>query len=412
MKANIVDLLQRPAELERLYREDGAAFKKEFELLSPRFRNEPIVQFWHERLNYSSDDSQWGTSKELIGLVLIALFAGFLAQIPLLFNVDKAFFYPRNLGFLVFPILTGYFLWKNNLAIRRVLWLLAAILAGLLFVNFLPLGEYQTLILTCIHVPILLYFGLAYAHAGGNLKNFEKRIDFLRFNGELIVMFALILLSGFLFTALSAALLSLVQLNLEPYAAHYVACGLAAAPIVSTYLIEKNPELVNRVSPAIARIFSPLVLVTLVVFLLNVLVEGKDPFNDRDFLLVLNILLIAVLAIIFFSVSAVSSGKINKFLLGVLFLIALLATIVNLIALAAIAFRISEWGLTPNRAAVIGANILILSHVIWIDIQLYQSLKSSEKLHLVNKAIVVFLPLYFFWAAFVAFLFPLIFNFK
>jgi hypothetical protein len=46
-----------------------------------------------------------------------------------------------------------------------------------------------------------------------------------------------------------------------------VVVGLAAVPLVATFLTQTNPQLVSKVSPVIARIFSPIVLVMLVIYL-------------------------------------------------------------------------------------------------------------------------------------------------
>jgi hypothetical protein len=77
--------------------------------------------------------------------------------------------------------------------------------------------------------------------------------------------------------------------------------GLAAIPMLSTYLIQNNPELVNKISPTIAKIFTPVVFVTLLVFLIALMNRGNSIYNDRNFLLVFNIVLIGVMAIILFS---------------------------------------------------------------------------------------------------------------
>jgi uncharacterized membrane protein YhdT len=71
--------------------------------------------------------------------------------------------------------------------------------------------------------------------------------------------------------------------------------ALAAMPILSTYLIQNNPELVNKVSPTIAKIFTPIVFITLLVFLITLMYTQKDIYNDRNFLLVFNIVLIGVM---------------------------------------------------------------------------------------------------------------------
>src|SRR5690606_41200120 len=93
----------------------------------------------------------------------------------------------------------------------------------------------------------------------------------------------------------------------------------------------------------------------LVAYLVAIIYSGKDPYTDREFLLFFNLLLIGVMAIIFYSV-AESSGIKAKLQVWVLFLLSLLTIAVDGIALSAILFRITEWGITPNRAAVLGSN--------------------------------------------------------
>ncbi|WP_439882026.1 hypothetical protein ACSX1A_02465 [Pontibacter sp. MBLB2868] len=54
--------------------------------------------------------------------------------------------------------------------------------------------------------------------------------------------------------------------------------------------LDDHPDLVNKVSPVIARIFSPLVLVMLVIYLFAILYSGKNPYSDREFLIIFNLL--------------------------------------------------------------------------------------------------------------------------
>ncbi|MEJ7677875.1 MAG: hypothetical protein WKG06_08415 [Segetibacter sp.] len=186
----------------------------------------------------------------------------------------------------------------------------------------------------------------------------------------------------------------------------------AAAPIVGTYLTETNPQIVNKVSPVIAKIFSPLVLITLIAFLVAIVISGKDLYNDREFLLIFNALLIGVMAIIFFSVAGTSRTTKNYAETFILFLLSILTVIVNGIALSAILFRISEWGITPNRIAVLGGNILMLTNLIVVTIRLLKALRSKNDKTEVGAAIALFLPVYAIWAFLVTFFLPLIFNFK
>ena len=81
-------------------------------------------------------------------------------------------------------------------------------------------------------------------------------------------MTAVIAIAGAILTGVTIGLFSLIDLNIEKfYFENVVIFAAAASPIVGTYLTETNPQIVNKISPVIAKIFSPLVLITLIAFL-------------------------------------------------------------------------------------------------------------------------------------------------
>jgi hypothetical protein len=154
------------------------------------------------------------------------------------------------------------------------------------------------------------------------------------------------------------------------------------------------------------------VLLTLIAYLAAIIISGKDLYNDREFLLTFNALLVGVMAIILFSVAGTSKPAKNYAETFVLFLLSILTVVVNGIALSAIVFRISEWGITPNRIAVLGGNVLMLANLILVTIKLFNALRKRNDKTEVGAAIAWFLPVYAIWAVFVTFFFPLIFAFK
>ena len=215
------------------------------------------------------------------------------------------------------------------------------------------------MLLSCIHLPLFLWCILGFAFVGGSLSNYEKRLGFLRYNGNLAVMTTVILIAGGILTGATIGLFELIDLNIKKfYFENVVIFAAAALPIVGTYLTETNPQIVNKVSPVIAKIFSPLVLITLIAYLVSHYYFRKDLYNDREFLLTFNALLVGVMAIILFSVAGTSRPAKNYVETFILFLLSVLTVIVNGIALSAILFRISEWGLTPNRVAVLGGKYI------------------------------------------------------
>lgn len=414
MKEEILEHLNNPAQLEKLYRSGKLPFKRAFGNLYPELKGNAVADCWHERLNFESDELDWGSGRELVLVIVASLLAGVIAKIPDMFQISEDFFYPRNIGFVFMPMLTAYFAWKNKLPLMRTAVIFGIMLVSLLYINLLPAtNSSDTLILACIHLPLLLWALLGSAFVGQNLSEYTKRLGYLRYNGDLVVMTTLILIAGGIMTGLTIGLFSLIGFQIEIFYFKYVVVfGLAAAPIVGTYLTQTNPQLVSKVSPVIAKIFSPLVLVTLVIYLGAILYSGKDPYTDRDFLIIFNLLLIGVMAIIFFSVAESSKALGNISAAWVLFLLSGVTIVVNGIALSAILFRITEWGITPNRLAVLGGNVLILANLLFVAFMLFRTVTKKADITEVGKAIAVFLPVYAAWSMIVFFLFPLLFNFR
>ncbi|MBD0331872.1 MAG: hypothetical protein ICV66_04395 [Chitinophagaceae bacterium] len=414
MKEEIINNLDNPAQLERLYRNNKGAFRRQFNLIYPDIKQNTTAQIWNERLNFEVEDISWGTSKELTFVIVASLIAALIAKLPEILSIKEEYFYPRNIGFIVFPLLTAYFAWKQKLQTKKLVIISLAILASVIYINLLPNNDKSdTLNLACIHMPLFLWAVLGFTFAEDNLKGYQRRLDFLRYNGDLVVMTTLILIAGGLLTAVTLGLFELIDLRIQKFYFEYIViCGAAASPIVGTYLVQTNPGLVNKVSPVIAKVFTPLVLATLIVYLIAVIYTGKDPYNDREFLLIFNLLLIGVMALILFSITATSKNSDSKIGSVMLLALSIVTIIVNGIALSAILFRISEWGITPNRLAVLGGNILILANLLLVTYRLFRTLKNSNEIEKVENSIASYLAVYILWIAFVTFFFPLIFGFK
>ena len=414
MKDEILLNLNNPGQLERLYRTDKQSFKRAFKALYPELKDNTLVGFWHERLNFTSDEISWGARKDLVFVIIASLLAGVIAKLPAIFSINEDFFYPRNVGFIVFPMLTAYFAWKNKLATNKIAFVVGLTLAGLVFINSLPNAtNSDTLMLSCIHLLLFLWSILGFAFVGDIRNNFDKRLSFLKFNGDLVVMTTLIVIAGGILSGITIGLFSLIGFNIEEfYFKNVVIFGLPAAPILGTYLTQTNPQLVGKVSPVIAKIFSPLVLVMLLIYLGAMVYSGRDPYKDREFLSIFNALLIGVMALIFFSVAETAKTAKTQLEIWILFLLSVVTIIVNGIALSAILFRISEFGFSPNRVAVLGGDILILLNLILVTAQLFKVISKKATIDGVGKQIAFFLPIYFVWAAIVTFVFPFIFGYK
>jgi hypothetical protein len=251
---------------------------------------------------------------------------------------------------------------------------------------------------------------VGYVFAGNDSA---KRMEFLRYHGDLVLMTEVIGLAGGLFTGLTLNLFKLIDIDIEDYYFRYLVLSiLPSVPLLATFLVRQNASLVSKISPVIARIFTPIVTITLVLFLGAVIFTGKDPYNDREFLLVFNGILIGVMALILFSLgeaTKVNASRVHQYFL---FALALVAIIDNGIALSAIGYRLVEFGVTPNRLVVLGSNALIMVHLMLATKNLWGFLKGQNTIEQVEGSLTAYLPIYAIWAAIVSFVFPLIFQFS
>ena len=414
MKTEILNNLDNPRQLEKLYREDASNFKKEFNQIYPGQQDKASLAFWNERLNYEAAKPSWGSTTELVIVIVFALLAGLIASIPNITGIDNEKFLFRNISFIVFPLLSAYFIWKQKLAFKQYLFPLLAFIIAAIYINLLPTNkESSSIMLAFIHLPIFLWTIFGYSFLGENIKSSQSRIGFLRYNGDLVVISGILLLSTVLFSAITVNLFDLIGINIEIfYFQNIMIWGIAAIPIVATYLIQTNVQLINKVSPIIAKIFTPLVFINLFIYLSAMVYTKKYPYQDRNVLLLFNVLLMGVMALILFSIAEAGKATKNKFSLIVLFGLSALTLIVNAIALSAIVYRINEFGFSANRIAVLGGNLLIFINLVLVSYKLFLTSFKNGTIEEIEESIAGYLPVYAIWTGLITFLVPLLFQFK
>lgn len=418
IKERIKEHINNPEELEQLFRNDRNAFESGFEEVYSEIEKSELSKFWKIRLDYNKlpDKIKKSNLSDILKLVSVCLITGFLIKIPDFFSVGLAeIFYMKNAGIIVFSGLTLYTVWANKIfELKRLLPVLVAFLILTLYVNLLPsVTDSDSINLVYIHLPLLMWsiFGLVYIDF--NLTDKLKRIEFLRYNGDLAILMAIMVIAGGILTGITIGLFETIGIKIENfYMKNVVIIGAVSVPIVATYITKNYTVLTNKIAPVIANIFSPLVLLTAVIFLVALAISGKDPYSDRNFLLMFNLMLLGVMAVIVFSISETSAGKKQKFNELVLFVLSITTVIIDLIALSAIFYRLGAFGITPNRLAVLGSNILILGNLVLIIIVLYKVNFRKALIGEVELTIAKYLPVYLIWIIFVVIGFPLIFGMK
>lgn len=319
--------------------------------------------------------------------------------------------YARNLGLFVLPWLAAYFLWKRGAPRAVALRLLAAFAVAAIIANVYPFDpSADTEVLTILHLPIALWLLVGVAYVGGRWGDHGARMDFVRFSGELAVYYALIAIGGGVLTGVSAGMFQAIGVDPGPLLGGWVVpSGAVGAVIVGSWLVEAKQSVVENMAPVLTRLFTPLFIAMLLAFLVTMLWTGER--IDRNLLIVFDLLLIVVVALLLYSISAREAGQRADLFdwLNIALLVAALA--VDAVALTAIAGRITDFGFTPNRVAALGENVLLLAHLAWSAVLYAGFVRGSTSFDRLERWQTRYLPVYALWALLVVAIFPPLFGF-
>jgi hypothetical protein len=386
--------------------------------LSREFAREHSDRLWKQLVVAPSDtgEQQHAARTDAIVVFCLAVAAAVIIKVPALFGIQldgDAGFYARNLGLFVLPLLIGYFAWKRRLDTRTVRWLAVAFVAAGVFANIYPFApEGYTEMLTALHLPIALWLVVGIAYSGGRWGQVGGRMDFIRFSGELFIYYVLIALGGGVLTAFMAMIFRAIGIDVEPFFESWLLpCGAVGAVVVASWLVEAKQSVIENMAPVLTRLFTPLFAAMLVTFLGTLLWTGRGVGIDRTVLIAFDLLLVVVLGLLLYSVSARdprSPPGAFDVLQVVLVVSALLA---DAVALWAIAARITEFGFTPNRVAALGENVILLVNLAWSVVLYIRFLRGRAPFTALERWQTNYLPVYAVWAAVVVIAFPPMFGY-
>jgi hypothetical protein len=319
----------------------------------------------------------------------------------------------RNVGLFVLPFLACYFVLRRKLPLRQTLQAAVPFLAAALLVNLYPYeAESSTEMLVALHLPVALWVAVGYAYASGEWRSHERRMDFVRFSGEWFIYYVLIALGGGVLMALTGAVLEPVQPGLaESVFAWVIPSGAAGAVIVAAWLVEAKQSVVENMAPVLTMIFTPLFALMLTGSVLTYAVSGLGSEFDRDLLMVFDALLLVVLGLVLYGLSARESTQ-RAGLMDAVQLVAVAAALVlDMMVLSSMLARIGDLGFTPNRVAALGLNLVLLVNLTgaaWLAIRLLAGRTTFYRLARWQTA---YLPVFGLWAAVVVVLLPPLFGF-
>ena len=361
----------------------------------------------------------FGSRKMWVALAL-AVAAVVAIKLPALFGIpfdpDQSLFYPLNLAFFTLPFIAAYFAWERPLAPPGRIGLAAVFAVAAAVVNAFPFPratEADTQILTILHLPIALWLAVGVAYAGGRWRGSERRMDFVRFTGELFIYFVLIALGGGVLIGMTFALFAAIGIDAEPLVAGWIVpAGIAGAAVVASWLVEAKQSVIENMAPVLTRIFSPLFALLFLAFMVTMVATGRGIDPEREILIVFDLLLVVVFALLLYSFSARDPLARPGLDDGVQLTLVGTALVVDLLALWAVGSRISDFGSTPNRVAALGENVVLLVNLAGSAFLYARFLQGRLAFSRLLDWQTTYLYVLAGWAAVVAFLFPLLFGFR
>ncbi len=427
-----------PAALEQTYRSavqsgEEPAFTDAVETAYAAAPDDVLLGAWHYRLTYDLVQAAGRSIPWLAAIVLAAanglLFWWLSAEqfsipvggedhLPVLLLVWA----PISAAFVMALLVAG--------GLRRIK------LAFLLGVVIVALGLYplwaHTLIgdLTlqrhyldqmALHLALLAWatVGIFVLRGCGDTPN---RFAFLIKSLEIFIMAGLFAIAGIIFSAITAGLFEALAVTLPDVVMRLLMAGGAGLiPVLAVAIIYDPPvapaaqsfdEGLSKIIATLMRVLLPLTLLVLLVYLAFIPFRFWEPFQNRDVLIIYNVMLFAVMALLVGATPikpAALTPRLGLWLRRGLIAVALLATLVSLYALAAIVYRTWEGGITLNRLTILGWNLINIGILVGLLLRQVRADRNTWAASM-QAAFGMGMPVYVAWALFVVLAMPWLFR--
>jgi hypothetical protein len=382
--------------------------------LSREFAREHSGRLWKQLLSTEEQPARAETGwVEAFAFGAAAAVTIQIARLAAGFPDDEPTWFARNLSLFVLPFLAAYFAHRRRVDPR--VWALSALPFALaaVVVNVYPYdADSDTEVLVAAHLPVALWFAVALPYMGGWLRLHERRMDFVRFTGEWFIYYVLIALGGGVLMGLTAAILDPAGVDVERVANWVLPSGAAGAVIVAAWLVESKQRVVENMAPVLTMLFTPLFAVMLAISVVVYAVTGLGDAFDRDLVSVFDALLVVVLALVLYGMSAREPTTSPGWMDRIQLVAVVSALVLDVMVLVAMIARIGDLGFTPNRTAALGLNLVLLVNLAGAAWLATQFLRRRTSLHRLERWQTSYLPVFAAWAAAVVVVLPLLFGFS
>ena len=396
----------------------------DLDALSREFAREHSDRLWKQLVLSGGEDGARAPSGWLEALVFAvgAAVAVQVARLAADVEDDAPTWLARNATLFVLPFLAAYFALERKLDVRQWAVTAAPFVLAALIVNLYPWSgdseseafgtDSDTEVLAIFGLPVALWFAVAYPYMGGTVRSHERRMDFVRFTGEWFIYYVLIALGGGLLMGLTAAILEPTGVDVDRVAEWVIPSGAAGAVVVAAWLVESKQRVIENMAPVLTMLFTPLFAVMLVCAVVVYAATGLGGAFDRELVGVLDALLVVVLALVLYGMSARDPATSSPgWMDGVQLVAVVSALVLDLMVLGTMIARIGDLGFTPNRTAALGLNLVLLVNLAGAAWLTARFLRRRATLHRLERWQTTYLPVFALWAAAVVVILPPLFGF-
>jgi hypothetical protein len=387
--------------------------------LSREFAREHSERLWKQLVLTGETDSPGAdnrSQRDLLAMLICAAGAAASVKVPELFGMrlaEDGWFYGPNASLFALPWLAAFLAWRRQARRPQIGILVALFALGAVAANAYPLANVsQSVVITSIHLPIALWLVAGLAYVADDWRSSRRRMDFIRFTGEWFVYFVLIALGGGVLVAFMTGTFQAIGIDPEKFITQWLLpCGAAAATVVAAWLVEAKQSVVENIAPVLTRLFTPLFTAVLLAFLVAIVWTSAGIDVEREALILFDLLLVVVLGLLLYSISArdplAAPGLFDKLQLPLV----LSALAIDVLVLLEITGRITEYGTTPNKAAALGENVILLANLAWSAWLLLRFVRRRTPFATLERWQTGYLPVYAAWAWIVVLAFPPLFSY-
>lgn len=425
-----------PRELELLYRTavsqgKGGEFKQALEACHAAEPANPVLEAWYYRLILTEVPSVEAPAVDWKLAAPLALAGGWALGLVAAFtdlikngSVITMGYWPLAgmLVVLMYLLVKQPRNWKiAAIAAAGVcaVYALSAFMAARPAYFGLITEQYHYRDLMMLNIPILAWSAVGLGVLGRR-SALIQRFAFLRKSLEVFVAGGIFGAGMFIFTLVSFQLFNVIGVEIPMWLQNFMLGFIPGATPMLAVALAYHPLLqpaeqttgrgIGGLVITLMRVLLPVTFLVLIVYICFIPFNFMAAFNNRDVLTIYNIMLFAVMALLI-GATPVTLAELparwqNPMRWGILGVAALVA-LVSLYAMAAVIYRTVGGGLTINRLAIMGWNVINISILVVMAVR--QVLQPQKWVEGGQQAFSLGMVLYPAWALLILLLGPVLF---